>query len=162
VVAFLDRDSIWPLQRSRLEALWRSTLAKAELFSRIASAPLVDTLSSHDATTYFAQDPIGEDQIRVGEACFSLDPLSSTGVEKAMHSGLIAATAIHTILVRPERASLCARFYRARQLGGKPALQRAKVTKQVSYHTFRHTFGTLLMQTGRIPRSYRNCFATRV
>ena len=32
--------------------------------------------------------------------------------------------------------------------GGKPALQRAKVTKQVSYHIFRHTFGTLLNANG--------------
>jgi hypothetical protein len=76
----------------------------------------MDTLSCRDATTYFAGDPIGEDQIRVGEASFALDPLSSTGVEKAMHSGLIAGTAIHTVLARPERASLCANFYRSRQM----------------------------------------------
>jgi hypothetical protein len=34
---------------------------------------------------------------------------------------------------------------------GNPALQRAKVTKQVSYHTFRHTFGTLLNANGENP-----------
>jgi integrase len=31
---------------------------------------------------------------------------------------------------------------------GKPALKRAGITKQVSYHTFRHTFGTLLNANG--------------
>jgi integrase len=35
---------------------------------------------------------------------------------------------------------------------GKPALQRARVTKQVSYHTFRHTFGTLLNANGENPK----------
>ncbi|MGB8064179.1 MAG: site-specific integrase [Candidatus Sulfotelmatobacter sp.] len=35
---------------------------------------------------------------------------------------------------------------------GKPALQRAKVTKQVSYHTFRHTIGTLLNANGENPK----------
>jgi integrase len=35
---------------------------------------------------------------------------------------------------------------------GKPALKRAKVTKQVSYHTFRHTFGTLLNANGENPK----------
>ena len=35
---------------------------------------------------------------------------------------------------------------------GKPALQRAKVTKQVSYHTFRHTFGTLLNANRENPK----------
>lgn len=31
---------------------------------------------------------------------------------------------------------------------GRPALKRAKVTKNVTYHTFRHTFGTLLNANG--------------
>jgi hypothetical protein len=35
---------------------------------------------------------------------------------------------------------------------GKPALQRAKVTKQVSYHSFRHTFGTLLNANRENPK----------
>jgi integrase len=35
---------------------------------------------------------------------------------------------------------------------GKPALKRAGVTKQVSYHTFRHTFGTLLNANGENPK----------
>jgi integrase len=32
------------------------------------------------------------------------------------------------------------------------ALQRAQITKQVSYHTFRHTFGTLLNANGENPK----------
>ena len=35
---------------------------------------------------------------------------------------------------------------------GKPALKRAEVTKDVSYHTFRHTFGTLLNANGENPK----------
>lgn len=35
---------------------------------------------------------------------------------------------------------------------GKPALTRAGVTKRVSYHTFRHTFGTLLNANGENPK----------
>jgi 2-polyprenyl-6-methoxyphenol hydroxylase-like FAD-dependent oxidoreductase len=115
-ILFLDQDSNWPLSRQTLESLWRSTLAKTELFSHVADLPLISTLSCRDATTYFAEDPISEDRIRVGEASFALDPLSSTGVEKAMHSGFVAGTTIHTILEQPERASLCANFYRARQM----------------------------------------------
>ena len=34
----------------------------------------------------------------------------------------------------------------------KPALQRAAITKHVSYHTFRHTFGTLLNANGENPK----------
>lgn len=35
---------------------------------------------------------------------------------------------------------------------GKPALQRAAITKQVAFHTFRHTFGTLLNANGENPK----------
>jgi len=35
---------------------------------------------------------------------------------------------------------------------GKPALERAGITKHVSYHTFRHTFGTLLNANGENPK----------
>jgi integrase len=31
---------------------------------------------------------------------------------------------------------------------GRPAIKRAKVAKKVTYHTFRHTFGTLLNANG--------------
>jgi len=34
---------------------------------------------------------------------------------------------------------------------GRPAVKRAKVNKSVSYHTFRHTFGTLLNANGENP-----------
>ncbi len=35
---------------------------------------------------------------------------------------------------------------------GRPAVKRAKVGKNVSYHTFRHTFGTLLNANGENPK----------
>jgi len=35
---------------------------------------------------------------------------------------------------------------------GKPALKRAKITKHVTYHIFRHTFGTLLNANGENPK----------
>ena len=115
-MVFLDRDNLWPLRREKLESTWRSELAKGELFAALSDLPLVGRLISCDATTYFAEDPIREDLIRVGEAGFALDPLSSSGVEKAMHGGLVAATAVHTMLLRPDRGELCAHFYRERQM----------------------------------------------
>ena len=35
---------------------------------------------------------------------------------------------------------------------GKPALKAAGITKRVCYHTFRHTFGTLLNASGENPK----------
>ena len=53
--------------------------------------------------------------VRVGEASLALDPLSSTGVEKALRSGEVAAIAIHTSIAYPGRSELCARFCQERQ-----------------------------------------------
>src|SRR5439155_11763660 len=93
-MVFLDPDTKPGLRRSELEVLWRARLSRAGLFAGLADSPLVGPVLARDATTYHATDPIGEDYVRVGEASFSLDPLSSTGVEKAMHTGLAAALAL--------------------------------------------------------------------
>jgi 2-polyprenyl-6-methoxyphenol hydroxylase-like FAD-dependent oxidoreductase len=114
-MVFLDADTVPGLRRTGLETLWRARLAGAELFAGLSRSPLVRPVLARDATTYHAADPIGEDFVRVGEASFSLDPLSSTGVEKAMHSGLVAAIALHTMIAWPGRKDLCQRFYRDRQ-----------------------------------------------
>ena len=114
-MVFLDPDALRSVRRDNLEAFWRSCLAKTELFAAMSAWPMASALQVRDATTYFAADPIGSSFVRVGEASYALDPLSSTGVEKAMQSGHLAATAIHTLIEHPSRAALCLRFYRERQ-----------------------------------------------
>lgn len=114
-MVFLDAETVPGLRRSELDALWRARLAGAELFVGMSRSPLVRPVLARDATTYHTTDPIGEDFIRVGEASFSLDPLSSTGVEKAMRAGLVAAIALHTMIGWPGRKDLCQRFYRDRE-----------------------------------------------
>jgi 2-polyprenyl-6-methoxyphenol hydroxylase-like FAD-dependent oxidoreductase len=113
-MVFLDPGTVRQEWTGTLEVAWRSYLARAELFAGISGWPLVRPLSAHAATTYYVTDPIGPDFVKVGEASFRLDPLSSTGVEKAMQTGCTAATALHTMISRPERQGLCLRFYRAR------------------------------------------------
>jgi flavin-dependent dehydrogenase len=114
-MVFLDQDTVRAKPRNGLEFMWRSRLAKTELFSSFSGSQLIGKLIACDATTYFAEDPVEANWIRVGEACFALDPLSSTGVEKAMQSGLVAAIALHTTIAHPDRTELCSRFYRERQ-----------------------------------------------
>ena len=86
-----------------------------DLFAAVSQWPLVGPLLIRDATSYFTTEPMTTAFARVGEANYALDPLSSTGVEKAAQSATLAAFAIHTILEQPNRADLCIRFYRDRQ-----------------------------------------------
>jgi flavin-dependent dehydrogenase len=113
-MVFVDPASMRHLRPGGLEMLWRSYLAKTELFAGLASAPAANPPTLCDASAYCDQHPIRQGLIRVGEANFALDPLSSTGVEKAMQTGLLAALVLHTTMLRPERATICERFYRDR------------------------------------------------
>jgi len=98
-----------------VEGLLRQRLAESVLFTRFARAPFLNRIVVRDATCVYASEPIGSDFVRVGEASYCLDPLSSTGVEKALQSALVGAIVAHTLLHHPERADLCARFYKERQ-----------------------------------------------
>lgn len=113
-MVFLDPESIRHSRPAGLDTLWRSYLAKTALLADLARAPAVNPPTLCDASAYCEQHPVGKALIRVGEANFALDPLSSTGVEKAMQTGLFAALVLHTTMLRPERAEMCERFYRDR------------------------------------------------
>ena len=68
-----------------------------------------------DATPWRSETMAGSEFIRVGEAAFTIDPLSSQGVQTAIASALQAAVVVHTVLSRPEDAELAVSFYNARQ-----------------------------------------------
>ena len=64
-----------------------------------------------DATSHHAEDPIGDHYIRLGDSCFSVDPLSSQGVHLALQSGLQGAIVLNTMLKKPENAQAAQRFF---------------------------------------------------
>jgi len=115
VMVLCDTERVRADRGKGLEAIWRGFLSKAELFRAVAEAKTVGSLHLRDATASFHRVPISEGFLRAGESNYSIDPLSSTGVEKAMRGGLTAGTVVHTLLKHPERANLCEQFYLARQ-----------------------------------------------
>ena len=94
------------------DAMLRKRLAASTLFSGCARATLSGPVSALDATNSYALDTVGADFVKIREAAYSLDPLSSTGVEKAIQSAVVGATVAYTLLDHPDRADSCARFYR--------------------------------------------------
>ncbi|MDZ4818721.1 MAG: NAD(P)/FAD-dependent oxidoreductase [Planctomycetota bacterium] len=71
-------------------------------------------LRACDATSRHSANPVSNHHIRVGDACLSIDPLSSQGVHLALLSGIQAAIIINTILRKPENIELAKRFFRDR------------------------------------------------
>ena len=68
-----------------------------------------------DATCTCDETPLLGNSIKAGEAAFSIDPLSSQGVQTAIGSALHAAAVIHTIMERPDSGGLARQFYVERQ-----------------------------------------------
>ena len=100
--------------RSRVAWL-RTTLATSGLFATLATAPAVSTLRGCAAGACLTRDAWQPGRALLGDAAFALDPLSASGVEKAMRFSLQAVTAYHTLRRHPERTALAQAFYEARR-----------------------------------------------
>ncbi|MDA1013179.1 MAG: NAD(P)/FAD-dependent oxidoreductase [Planctomycetota bacterium] len=110
---FVDRDRL-KLERGDMTAAYERWLAKSELLRDVISRERVTQVRAVDATCSRACEVSGPNWIKVGEAAYTLDPLSSQGVQSAIRTGLQAAAVVHTSLVQPENKGICQDFYRAR------------------------------------------------
>jgi flavin-dependent dehydrogenase len=94
------------------EALYRSLLARSALLAEApACAELTGCVGVCEATRWHDPEPVGDGFLKVGEAAFALDPLSSTGVQKALQTAWSGAIAVHTILTLPAGGEAARRFY---------------------------------------------------
>lgn len=97
-MAFIDPETMVAARHDR-ERLYRRLLSASPLFSElVTSAELAGRVASCDATSYTTTTPIDTTSVKVGEAAFAIDPLSSCGVQTAIQTGLAAAAAVHSIL----------------------------------------------------------------
>jgi flavin-dependent dehydrogenase len=88
-----------------------SELADRTRFFKVISPQLkFAPLETCSVTSYVHQNPWDDQFIKLGEAAFALDPLSSNGVEKAMRFSLQAAISINTLL-KNQDISLAKDFY---------------------------------------------------
>lgn len=79
------------------------------------SARFEGEVLARGAGSYLHRQLVDRRLIRVGDAAFTMDPLSGHGIYEGVSGGLVAAAVVNTILRRPGTASLASRFYRARQ-----------------------------------------------
>ncbi|MFI9009868.1 NAD(P)/FAD-dependent oxidoreductase [Actinosynnema sp. NPDC053489] len=106
-MAFVDPDLV---RRHAFDVprLYHHLLDVTGLFEHRPATPRVAVC---DATAHRADDPATEDHVKVGEAAFTLDPLTSSGVSSALHSALAAAVTANTILTTGDHRAAVA-FYR--------------------------------------------------
>lgn len=108
VMAFTDPRAV----RALGPAHWlHAQLASSRLFAAAARVLRPQALCACAATP--GQDAASWQPgfIKTGDAAFSIDPLSSSGVEKAMRFALQSAVAAHTVLGDANAESLARRFH---------------------------------------------------
>jgi flavin-dependent dehydrogenase len=114
-MAFVDPQTLLDAGRDG-PRLYRRLLAASPLFAEVvASASLAGRVRACDATSYAAPTAIDETCVKVGEAAFAIDPLSSSGVQTAIQTGLAAAAAVGSILAQDGDTAAAVAYYAARQ-----------------------------------------------
>jgi hypothetical protein len=106
-ITFIDPKEI---RGNTVPAVFNAMLSNSQLFRQAAQEREMNDLQTCTVFTYAHTSPWQDNYLRLGEAAFSLDPLSSTGVEKAMRFSLQAAIAVNTIL-KTDRTALAQAFY---------------------------------------------------
>lgn len=114
VSVFLDpRDARFG-SRSLLQANYERLLKQFPVLHEGLSGEQCSRPRACDASGSHSADPVGCRHIRAGDACMTVDPLSSQGVHLALQSGIQSAIVVNTILRKPDNASLARRFYHER------------------------------------------------
>lgn len=81
------------------DRLFKRLLESAGVFEGLlGTMPRSTVVKVCDASSYRFDEVVTFDAIRLGEAAFAIDPLSSSGVQTAIQTGLAAAATVHTLL----------------------------------------------------------------
>jgi hypothetical protein len=98
-----------------IEGLYRQLLESCRLLDDMRTPQLASQVNVCDATSYLDERPITPTLIRLGDASCAIDPLSSSGVQKALQSALAGSAAAHTILDAGGDTDAAIDFYRTGQ-----------------------------------------------
>lgn len=94
--------------RERFEQL----LLGSSLAAYCRDAHMLGSVRAHDATAYLDSGCVTRASIKIGDTALAIDPISSSGVQKAIQSAVAAAATANTLLRRPVAGDAAMRFYR--------------------------------------------------
>jgi flavin-dependent dehydrogenase len=87
-------------------------LASSRLLPSGSSAELLGPIRGSDSTPYIDEHCVTGGSIKVGDAGMALDPLASSGVQRAIQSALLGSVVVNTLIHRPRSRDLAQRCYR--------------------------------------------------
>lgn len=110
-LVFVDRASLRGRPRLSREAYFQELIGRSALMDGCEHPRLSGGVCAEDATPYLVERCVTPSQIKIGDAALAIDPLSSSGVQKAIQTALSGAIVVNTLLRRPERTTAAIRFY---------------------------------------------------
>lgn len=113
-LVFLDAGRFRAERAKLLHAGFRELLGRSSLIAGCIGERMIGWVQAADATPYLDEECVTPRSIKVGDAALALDPLSSSGVQKAIQTSLSGAIVINTLLRRTETSDAALRFYRDR------------------------------------------------
>ncbi|KIC41854.1 tryptophan halogenase [Ruegeria sp. ANG-R] len=114
-MVFVDPSVCTGLAPAARRDLYLNLLTQSTLLSPCLEQRRIGPVRHSDATSRSETTPPAFDFLRVGEAAFSVDALSSQGVQLAMAQAVQAAVVVNTLLMKPEYSDLALSFYADRQ-----------------------------------------------
>jgi flavin-dependent dehydrogenase len=112
-LAFVDPEEFRCVAGATLTERFLRLIEASDLMEHCADAELVVPPLAIDATAYLSNGPVTTNRIEIGDAAVAIDPISSSGVQKAIQTALSGAIVTNTLMRRPEAAEAAISFYRA-------------------------------------------------
>lgn len=111
-LVFVDPAELRGGPAAGLDARLQALLAVSGLAAGLREARLRAPARAADATPYVDEACVSESHIKIGDAGLALDPLSSSGVQKAIQTALSGAIVTNTLRRRPEGAAAALQYHR--------------------------------------------------
>ena len=115
VIVFVDPVRAGSGGADAVRRLYRGVIAGSTFWATVTRGAIHSMVRACAAASVAFDTPATAEMIRIGEASFSVDPLSSQGVHAAMQSAIQGSIAVHTILRNPDNADVAIEFFTARQ-----------------------------------------------
>ncbi|MBC7907110.1 MAG: FAD-dependent oxidoreductase, partial [Rhodospirillaceae bacterium] len=112
-MAFVDTADFRARRIGSMEQEYDRLMAQSGLVAGCSDARKCQGVQVCDATPSVSLNGMSANHIKVGGAALVIDPLSSSGVQKAMQTALAGAIAVNTVLRRPGDAAQAVSFYQA-------------------------------------------------
>jgi flavin-dependent dehydrogenase len=107
IVAFMTDTDIAQRERLQRPAAWLAALAETgHTGARLRGGHPAGTLRTHAAQSACLAQIFGDGWVAAGDAAVSCDPLSSSGIPRALDSGIRAARGVYGALVQGQTATL--------------------------------------------------------